>query len=185
MLTGRVTDEASPAIRRMFRALNDPSRALDDFGNRVVRSIVTRMPRGQDAEKGQPPVVRSGKFRAGVTYERLGKRGIDVGTNDVRGRILHEGGIIRPRRAKALAIPLNREARKRGPREWPQGALFLIRSDDKPDTVGVLFRKKGRDGVEPMYVLRGKVTIQPHPWLEVTDEDWAYFAGRLSQELGR
>lgn len=184
MIFGRVKDEVRPEIKRMVNALDDPRPILTDFGNRLVSAIVRRMPRGQEPEAGKPPVIRSGSsgLSGSLTFDLVGKRGLEVGTNKVYGRILHEGGVIKPRTARALAVPLNEAAARLSPREWGPGVLFFVPNPD-PDTVGILFRKKGEDGVEPMYVLRGSVTIRPHPWLEVLDADWDYLEQRLSGRL--
>ena len=64
------------------------------------------------------------------------------------------GATIRPRKAKRLAVPLNKRARERSPRSfsdlWPlktaDGALYLVRN-------------KGSNQVEFMYWLATQVTI--------------------------
>jgi len=191
MIAGRITtDRARPAIRRMIAALADPTPVLHDFGNHMVSVLVRRFPRGQEPQAGKPPVTRSGGagLAGSVTYDLVGKRGLEVGTNKVYGRILHHGGDIKPKRARALAVPLCAEARRKGPREWPAGSLVFVPNAD-PETTGILFKQDRRYKGEharskPMYVLRTKVTIQPHPWLLVQDEDWDYLEGELARRAG-
>ena len=64
------------------------------------------------------------------------------------------GCVIRPKTAKRLAVPLNKRARGRSPREF--GDLFPIRSRE-----GTLFlvRSKGSNQIEFMYWLAKEVRI--------------------------
>ena len=182
--------EVRKRFRRMARAIEDPRPVLRDFGHQVVATISEnwqRVGRGQDSRPGMPPAVRSGYLRQGVTFEVLSGRAVEIGTNLVYGRIQHEGGTIKPKRARALAIPIAPEAERRGPREWPDGSLFMIESDD-PETIGVLFRTKpgAKDSegeLEALYVLRGSVEIPARPWLLVRREDTDYFMERMQEEL--
>lgn len=78
---------------------------------------------------------------------------------------VHEGGIIRPKNGRMLAIPLTDEARKRWPREWPADELFIIRRRNGDKDQAVLARKKGKRGIiENMYVLKSWVDQDPRPW---------------------
>lgn len=68
---------------------------------------------------------------------------------------IHErGGVIRPKRAKALTIPLTPQARRIPARLWPRGKLFRL-----PGT-NVLVSKWGR-GVRAQFVLKRSVFIRP------------------------
>jgi len=171
---------------RMARVLDDPGPVLRDFGHQVVASVVDgfqRVARGEQSAPGLPPANRSGLLRQSVTFEVKGATAVEIGTNLIYGAIQHFGGVVKPVRARALAIPLNAAARRRGPREWPDGTLFLVPDDDDPDRVGILFRAKGAEDLEPMYVLRAKVTLPARPWLKIYPQDVEYFLARIEEEM--
>lgn len=68
---------------------------------------------------------------------------------------IHEhGGTIRPKRARALTIPLTPMARRLPARLWPKGKLFRLKG------TSVLASKWGR-GVRPQFVLKRSVYIKP------------------------
>jgi len=73
-----------------------------------------------------------------------------------------EGGTLRPKRGRALAIPLTAEAYAKGsPREWdPADRALLFR----PKGTRILaVPKPGGDGFEPMFALEGAVTQEKDP----------------------
>lgn len=76
----------------------------------------------------------------------------------VYARIQDEGGTITPKKRKNLAIPLNRSARPRWPRDWPKGELTLIRS--KRGNMLLVSRSPNGKSIHPEYLLRPSVTIK-------------------------
>lgn len=79
-------------------------------------------------------------------------------------RIHHEGGVIRPRNAQYLAIPLTPAAKRTPPRQFP-GETFIAK--------GVIF-SKGSDGtITPQYALKKEVTIPARPYMFLDDHDTA------------
>lgn len=101
---------------------------------------------------------------------------------------VHEfGATIRPKRARALTIPLKPEVRNKRARDVP--GLF------RPKGTKVLARKKGRRGIEVLYYLAAKVEIPERSYLRSSfDEEKAninqlvqkmlaqVYAGKLSGE---
>lgn len=111
-----------------------------------------------------------------VKYERTGETLFTMkATVPVKyGRIHQYGGWIRPRKAKALAIPLTKEAREKPPRSWPKsgdGSLFKLKT--KKGTV-FLARKEGKRVVKH-FVLLTAVYIPGRPYLVIQDDDRASF----------
>lgn len=80
----------------------------------------------------------------------------------VYGPVHEFGATIRPRRARALTIPLNAEARARPARQIR--GLFLIRSKKG----NLLLVRKTADGVEPFFLLRDEVRIPRRPYVAPT-----------------
>ena len=79
--------------------------------------------------------------------------------------ILETGGIIRPKKAKYLAIPIGEAKTKSGvPRGKPR---------DFKDTFirkGILFQKYGKKSVRPLFLLKKSVTIPAFRWMGQTAE---------------
>lgn len=78
-------------------------------------------------------------------------------------RMLERGGTIRPKQARALAVPVTDEARRyTSPRDMPD--LILIQRKGKPP---VLARKSpgGKGALEVLWVLLPYVTIPAFHWL--------------------
>lgn len=88
-----------------------------------------------------------------------------VGTNIAYARIHEFGGFIRPKRAKNLTIPMNRQAQLTTAREMfalnPKRMFFA-----SPKGTVILFKNMGK-GVPPqaMYVLKKEVYIPPRPYM--------------------
>lgn len=74
------------------------------------------------------------------------------------------GGEIRPKKAKALTIPITSEAKGKRASGFEMGGreLFTLKSDN-PDTVGILGYADD-SGFKPLFVLRTRVRQNPEPW---------------------
>ncbi len=64
------------------------------------------------------------------------------------------GGIISAKGAGALTIPISPAAKGKRAGEFQE--TFVAK--------GVIFRKKGKKGVEPLFVLKKSVSQRPEPW---------------------
>jgi len=88
-------------------------------------------------------------------------------------KIQNDGGDIRPKTAKALAVPLNEEARAAmrnwGPahrlRQLLPGLVMIPKVSG--DGIGILARKTGKGTIQPMFALRRRVTIKATHWLDL------------------
>ena len=79
---------------------------------------------------------RSGKLENSIRIERIAENGFNMYTDMPHARIQDEGGIIRPKQARYLAIPMG--TRRGTPRKWSdmvcikaKGNLFLIQKGTK------------------------------------------------------
>ena len=90
------------------------------------------------------------------------------GSNQKYARILEEGGTIRPKRGKYLAIPL--DAAKYGVGGSVTARhhkdLFAVRS--KKGTL--ILDKAAKAGITPMFVLKKKVKLDPRKTIERTEK---------------
>lgn len=77
-------------------------------------------------------------------------------------RIHHEGGVIRPKNAQYLAIPLTPAARRSGPREF-QGETFVKK--------GVIFSRQTSGKIVAQYALKKQVVMPARPYMFLDDHD--------------
>ena len=84
-------------------------------------------------------------------------------------KIHDTGGIIRPVRAKALAMPLTPKARKMGPREWPEGLLNYVPVNRNP-VVGLLALKSARGKGKSQYLLLKESKIKSTGYIQSAKE---------------
>lgn len=166
--------------RRVIRLLKDTgARARDlsapmaDLGERLVRRIGNRISKVLNE--------KTGRLKGSLDYEEsvdglvVTAGGRSAGGSDaVRyARIQHKGGIIKPKKAKALTIPFpGGPADKRVP----------LRARDFKDTFiakGIIFRalSRGRSGgsiIEPLFILKKKVEIPASPYMYMEKSDVKY-----------
>lgn len=119
-----------------------------------------------------------------------------VGTNLKYGRVLEFGGVIRPRRAKLLPVPL--VGRRRWERLVREGGgtvrgiknTFLVRTKRNQllliqDTGAFGLSRRVKHRQEAIAVLKPFVTIQPRPWLRRSMLDAAPEAQRRAAQAAR
>lgn len=174
-ILARVTIRSDLAA--LLRA-TDPAPILDELGSYKVSRMIRGLRTGGAAAIGQPPVSRRGAigFAGRFTHEiRDGGQTLRYGNTSIYARVLHFGALgadaIKPVKAKALTIPIHHDAVGHRARDFPD--LFLIppRPGAPPEERGILARRKGRgrgkdrySEIVPMYALRTRAEIQPHPY---------------------
>lgn len=112
---------------------------------------------------GDRPLEDKGRLKASVRAESQGADLLLTASTPYAN--LHQfGGVVRPKRAKMLAIPITKEAKRVGsPRanRFPR-PLFVLAKEDGPPTLA----ESLTDGtVRVHYVLRREVRIPPRPFL--------------------
>lgn len=78
-------------------------------------------------------------------------------------RIQDEGGTIKPRSVRNLAVPVGRQTLGKWPRNWPRGSLQYI-PIKAPRAVAGLFEKRGKKLI-PRYWLVPSVQLKPMSYL--------------------
>lgn len=161
--------ETKRDLDRLFTGAKDPTPVMQDFGEYKRRKIILLMPskpKGEAAASGEAPARHSAGLSKTITYNATA-RGLEVGTTDVRGRLLQEGGVVRPKRARALTVPVAKESY--GKRAADFTGLFLVKRDG---TRPLLARTRGKaPELQVLFVLLDQVKINPHPFLFWTGED--------------
>jgi len=175
--------EDGKRIRRILRGMSGPQwdQAANEFGNYKASRIVRSFPRtgaGVSSQPGEPPAVQAGRLRHSITYRVLG-RVLQVGTNLVYAAILHFGGTIRPKRAKALTIPIAPEARGMRARDFEN--TFVLRRPDDEAGEGLIMQSLAGGGVKPLFALRTSVTIKPRPYMGWDARDKTKLLGILER----
>lgn len=173
--------EVPERLRRLEGMLRRPERAFRSFAQGKVRRIresFQRAPKGESAPAGRPPFAHTRDFsRSIVSQVASDGHSVTIGTVDVRGRILQEGGVIRPVKAKALAIPISEKAYGKRPRDFAdlvRKGHFLVRE---------IGGKRSRS--EMMFLLTDEVEIKEHPWLVWEDEDTRMLGHELEDQADR
>ena len=153
--------------------------AMHEFGNYKVSRLVRAFTRGRTSAPGQPPGTRSGQGRHSITYALAG-RVLSVGTNLIYLGFLHFGGVIRPRKAKALTIPIAPEAEGKRARDFDNTFILKPKPGD-PQSAGIIMQKigDGPNDIRPLFALRKSVRIAPRPWLKWEDRDGSRLLGIL------
>ena len=104
-----------------------------------------------------------------------------VGTNVIYAAIHQFGGTIRPRKKKALAIPLTKEAAAIGsPRFFPRKLKLIWEKGAKQ---GFLYEFQLGKKPVAQYVLVHQVTIPARPFLGVSDGDRQEIGNRLVAKI--
>jgi len=141
-------------------------------GTTVVERIRKRLRENRvkppTSKSGGTTLIGSGRLKNSIHYQIQGVK-IPIGTNLRYARIQHEGGVITPKNAKFLAIPMTAAARAKSPRDFED---TFIRK-------GVIFRKLDDGKVEALYVLKKSVTIPARPYMFIDATDLAVIKQRL------
>ncbi len=142
----------------------DRKRALKSAGI-IVRDGIKRRMRSRQIKpvgrkSGGTTLVESGRLVRSINHEVRDSE-VRIGTNVKYAQIHNEGGIIRPKTAKFLAIPLTPAARIAKPRDFDN--TFIAK--------GIIFQKQ--DGGKPiaLYVLKKSVTMPKRQFLTVSPDD--------------
>lgn len=114
--------------------------------------------------------------------------------NHPGARLQHFGGTVVPVKAKALSIPVTKEAvRAGGASKFPVRLIYLHTKTSNPDDRGKLaeVRKtttgkgKKKEKLIVHYLLRAKSVIPPRPWLGFSSETVDRCRKVILQKLGR
>jgi len=174
-------------VDELAKRIENVRPVLEDFGEHMENSSIPETFR----QEGRPKRWKRGPWSSrrqqqestrliqSVKHEVSGDR-LRVGTNLRYAAQRHFGGELKPKKAKALAIPLPGVARSmRRPRRWGDRLFFMKSVKGKADTVGILATTDRRGEVVPRFVLRRKVTQPARPFIVAVDEDMVYLSRRL------
>jgi phage gpG-like protein len=121
------------------------------------------------SKPGDPPGTETGSLRRSVQVDMtdLPNMQTRVGTNLPYGRYLEYGARIRPKKAKALAVPLTKAAKRHSsPRDFPKELQLIPRKGRAPLLVETFGKRKTRMILH--YVLLPEVNLAARPWMRPT-----------------
>jgi len=153
---------------------------LRDLGERLRRRISKRL--SGDVLKRQTGRLEGSSdvdvetHGLKISYGGRGKAG-DI----VRYALIHhQGGVIRPEKAKALTIPF-----PGGPADVSMGRTPRRASDFKDTFVakGIIFQKIGEDEIQPVFILKKQVTLPARPYAYIEDSDIDYLKRSIREYI--
>lgn len=181
-------------VERLRARITDPEVIFEDFAEHMLNtSIPENFEQGGRPEKwtrsawsGENQQKESGRLLRSIA-SRIGKNKMELGTSLKYARQRHHGGVLKPVRAKALAVPVPGLSRAmRRPKRWGDRLTYIPAKSTGGDTVGVLAtsERRGRRGhrrtvYRARFILRKQVTQPARPFLLFQDEDLAYVSRRM------
>jgi len=151
---GAVLRESS---RRLRGDLANKMLQLGNFaGGQIAKSL---------SRKVKDSTGRLGASFLPASFIDRGGKVLRVGalSNLAYAAIQNFGGIITPKRAKNLAIPLTKEARIRSPRDW--NTLQFIKSKKGNKLLAEVRGKR----IKPQYALKDQVTLKGKRYIEAAE----------------
>ncbi len=136
------------------RFLNDLKKKLPSLGNAL--GIFW------EGEAVSRVSVKTGALKDSIKHEyeiTADSLIVRVGSNLEYAAIQEFGGDIKPDKAGALTIPIHPDAKNKRAPDFPD--LFIV----KTDTNTFLARKKGKKGIEFLFLLVKKATIPARPFI--------------------
>ena len=160
------------------KAVNAGVTAAAMQGKVQMRAMLGNNSRLTSSAAGQPPNNQTGRLKNSIQSTKAVNRVAHAGTNVRYGAILERGGVIRAKKGKFLAIPINPIAKLQSARgvnlrsqnmqviKTSTGKILLVGKDKIKRSVTSGTKGTLRFNHEPVYLLKKSVTIQPHPYLK-------------------
>ncbi len=143
--------------------------------NMETGSWIQNAPLTQAVKRGTKPLRDYGDLFNSPAYRIEGNK-VLIGINRPYAELIHNGGTIRPKTAKSLAIPASAETRKfmrmygATPRDCIAGMQNAGYTVYRPKGKNVILAQKGKKGKTHMlFILRKSVTIPARPFLRLPE----------------
>lgn len=169
-------DDTLPRLKQLTDKFGYKDRFHRYAGLLVQRSVQLNFQHGGRPTKWQPSMTEkttgrktmqpTGRLKASITFEADMER-VVIGSPVSYARIQQEGGVVRPKSKKFLAIPVHPDAYSKRPRDFGEDFLFSI-----PDRGGLRLVHEERGGALTTYfLLRKLVRIPARPFLMLQESD--------------
>ncbi len=165
----QIQNLATPRLEELRRQTTRPKGMLTVAGRRVSNVLREHFHMRNSEGNRRGWQVRSNfwsKVVAAATHFE-GATDTEATVRIASYEFLHklQGGVIRAKSGRMLAIPLTATAKKAGsPREWgdkKRGEIFVLKS--KEENKAFLARKKGENAIELLYLLIASVNQEADP----------------------
>lgn len=153
-------EQTAKKLRDISMRFAKPERAFKVAANAVANKLKKHF-RDRNQEPNAEGWKKSG-FWAQVrdSVQVVGNDVIQI--NDPRFNLKYYGGVVTPKRGRALAIPLHEEYRGVLPSTFPRDKFFFL-PNEEGDNVGILAEALGDNRIRAAYLLRSKTTHQADP----------------------
>jgi len=168
-----IPKDLSAVMRRGASYLVSTAQRRIKTGLRPKNSALTESVKG-----GTTPLMDSGSYLASIAGKSSATTA-QAGTNKKQARLLQEGGIVKAKRAKNLAIPAGAKTRTLMRRYGmtPRTCIEAMEADGYSIYLTprsqVLWAKKGKTGRPfPLFILKKSIRIpaRPHLYIDAQDE---------------
>ena len=187
------SDEVKAGLDRLGRAFRSARPLMDRVGAYAASASVRRIrdgvgdanaPLTRSWKKGNDTPLRDTGGLMGSISHRASPFSAAWGTNKAQARLLHEGGVVRPRKAKRLAIPAGWRTRRLMRRfgERPGQCIERMRASgdynvwtSKSGKAVLAKRKTVAGKAKPfvLFILKESVTVPARPFLRLDAGDRA------------
>jgi phage gpG-like protein len=182
-----ITDNTiTPYLKKLKKKMSDAGLLMEKIGSYMASSTQRKIKNGikpanapltQNYKKNNLPLTDTGRLLASITYKSDSEKAV-VGTNVIYAKIQQEGGKIKPKKAKMLAIPSGAKTRTLMRRygQTPRACIDKMKQEGyfiyTPKGKKVVMAKKGKRG-KPfvLFILKKEVDIPKRPFLFVDVAD--------------
>ena len=191
MISIRLQDHGHEKVRKFLELLGDApeSKPMRNLIGVAVSDLTRDHLYRKDREPNRLGGRKTHYYRAAgdsVNHELTG-RGVAVNVSQVGIRQRLEGGVITPKNARALTIPINARAHGKRAREFSDTFILDRSKTGDPETVGIIMQDLGNGQLDPLYVLRTRAEQAPDPdvlpkpffYLEAISTEVVLFVNRL------
>lgn len=113
-----------------------------------------------------------------------------AGTKAKQAKILQSGGVIRPKKAKALWIPFSvktKELMRKYGKEKPSGLIEAMKNDGYSffftSSAKVFMAQKGKGKPFALFLVRSSIKIPARPFLYFDEQDEKYIRSLIAKEI--
>ena len=172
-------------LQKRIEKLKESEELFEKIGSMVSSSIVKRIKEG--VEPSDAPLTKAvkrsdktlrdtGRLMGSITY-KAGRTFALVGTNVEYARILNDGGVIKPKRAKWLTLPASNNTRKLMRRygETPKKCIERMKADGYsvfvPKGKHVIMAKRKKSKPFVLFILKKEVEIPKRPYMTIDEKE--------------
>jgi phage gpG-like protein len=146
------------------------------------RPIPWKVSRRVQEGGGNRTLIQNGLLLNSISRRFTGFEAI-VSTSHPQAAIHNFGGVIRPRNAKALTVPISKLAYGKRAGDFPKGSTFLLKREGKAPLI--MLKPENKDGeLEALFVLLKSVTIPRRDFMTPPEEDYAGYEARIVDWMG-